>query len=112
MFRTDFVLAPRTISVRVVVHPARSLINSMLLLNITDLRSGLSEWITETAASFTPEFARDNHIAGILAGMIPLGDDPLEFPDLIERMRRLDFTEAIPQFISEIAEHMDVRSMT
>ncbi|MBK9122134.1 MAG: winged helix-turn-helix transcriptional regulator [Chloroflexi bacterium] len=108
MFRTDFVLAPRTVPVRVAVYPARTLINSMLLMNMADLRSGLSDWIAATAASFSPEIARDNHVAGILADMIPLSDEPLEFPDLIERMRHHDFADAVAQYIDETAEHMGV----
>lgn len=108
MFRTDFVLAPRTVPVRVAVYPARTLINSMLLLNMAESRSGLSDWVSTTAASFSPEIARNNHIAGILADIIPLSDELLEFPELIERMRRHNFTEAVAQFIEETAGQMEI----
>lgn len=108
MFRTDTVLAPRTIPVRVAVYPARTLINSMLLLNATDSRSGLSEWVAATAGSFTPDIARDNQLAGILTDLIPLGDEPIEFPDLIERMRHHDFANTIAVFAEDTAREFGV----
>ena len=50
-FNGELVLAPSTITVRVINDPARSLINSLEILNLTDMRSGFGEWVNKTYES-------------------------------------------------------------
>lgn len=108
LFKSDVVLAPRTITVRVVVDPARTLINSLGLLGMTESRSGLGDWIVQTAAAMSPELRRDNEIAGQLFDLIDLGDDPMEFPALIKRIEQQDMTVAIRKLVRHIAEKENI----
>jgi DNA-binding transcriptional ArsR family regulator len=108
LFKSDVVLAPQTITVRVVVDPARALINSLGLLNMIDTRSGLGDWIVQTAAAMSPELRRDNEIAGQLFDLIDLDDDPMEFPALIKRIEQQDMAEAIKKLVQHIAEKENI----
>lgn len=108
LFKSDVVLAPQTITVRVVVDPARTLINSLGLLNMIDTRSGLGDWIVQTAAAMSPELRRDNEIAGQLFDLIDLDDDPMEFPALIKRIEQQDMAEAIKKLVQHIAEKENI----
>lgn len=104
LFKSDVVLAPRTISVRVVVDPARALINALGMLNLTELHSSLGDWIEETAAAMPPELARENQIAGQLLDLIEFADEPMDFPELIERVARQDMTDSADKLVHHIAE--------
>jgi ArsR family transcriptional regulator, lead/cadmium/zinc/bismuth-responsive transcriptional repressor len=108
LFKSDVVLAPRTIAVRVVVDPARTLINSLALLSMTETRSGLGDWIVQTAAAMPPETRRDNEIAGQLFDVIEFDDDPMEFPALIKRIEQQDMGHAIQKLVRHIAEKDDI----
>lgn len=110
LFKSDVVLAPRTITVRVVVDPARTLINSLGLLGMTETRSGLGEWIVQTAAAMTPELRRANEIAGQLFDLIEFDDDPMEFPALIDRIAHQDMGEAVRKLVKHIAEKDNVEA--
>lgn len=108
LFKSDVVLAPRAVTVRVILDPARSLINSLGMLNLTELRSGLGEWINQTAAALSPQLRRDNQIAGQLFDLIDFADDPMEFPALIERIQAQNMSEAITKLVAHIAEKAEV----
>lgn len=103
LFKSDVVLAPRTITVRVVVDPARTLINSLALLSMTESRSGLGDWIVQTAAQMPSELRRDNEVAGQLFDLIDFSDGPMEFPALIERVAQQDMSGAIQKLVKHIA---------
>lgn len=103
LFKSDVVLAPRTINVRVMVDPARTLINSLALLNMTESRSGLGDWIIQTAAAMPANLRRDNEIAAQLFDLIDLEGEPLEFPALIERIKQQDMVAAIRKLVNHIA---------
>lgn len=109
LFKSDIVLAPRTISVRVLVDPARTLINSISMLNQTELRSGFGEWIVQTAAAMPPALRHDNEIAGHLFDLIDFSGEPMEFPALIERLERQDMQRAVDLLVQHIVEKHDMK---
>lgn len=108
LFKSDVVLAPRTIAVRVVVDPSRMLINSLGLLSMTETRSGLGDWIVHTAAALPPEIRRNNEIAVQLFDLIDFDDSPMEFPGLINRIAKQDMQQAVQKLIQHIAEKDNV----
>ena len=108
LFKSDVVLAPRAVTVRVVFDPARTLINSLGMLNLTELRSGLGEWINQTVAAMPPDLRRDNEVAGQLFDVIDFADDPMDFPVLIDRIEAQDMTEALSRLTAHIAHVADV----
>jgi DNA-binding transcriptional ArsR family regulator len=112
LFKSDVVLAPRTITVRVTVDPARTLISSLGLLNMTDRRSGLGDWIIQTAAAMSPALLRNNDIAGHLFDLIDFADEPMEFPALIERVGQQDMQKALDTLLKHIAEKHDLAPST
>lgn len=112
LFKSDVVLAPRTITVRIVVDPARTLINSLGLLSMTETRSGLADWITQTAAAMSPTLRRNNEIAGQLFDLIDFADEPMEFPALIDRIEQQDMRGAIDMLLKHIGEKHEIDPAT
>lgn len=108
LFKSDVVLAPRTITVRVFVDPARTLINSLGLLTMTETRSGLGEWILQTTAAMSPELRHNNEIAGQLFDLIEFDDAPIEFPALIDRIAQQNMADAVQKLVKHIAEKENI----
>jgi DNA-binding transcriptional ArsR family regulator len=108
LFKSDVVLAPRTITVRVVVDPSRTLINSLGLLTMTDTRSGLGDWILQTVAAMPPDLRRKNEIAGQLFDLIDFADEPMDFPALIERVEGQDMQASVDELLKHIGEKHNV----
>jgi hypothetical protein len=59
---SDFVLAPRTVTVSIDVEPAFNLLSSLHLLEGLEDQSGFSAWVENTAANMTPEQLRFNQL--------------------------------------------------
>jgi DNA-binding transcriptional ArsR family regulator len=72
---TESDLLPRTqpVSITVAAEPAVNIIHSMLLLNMGETLSGLSEWVGHTAAQLTPEQLHRNQLVldGLHHALLP-----------------------------------------
>jgi DNA-binding transcriptional ArsR family regulator len=72
---TESDLLPRTqpITISVAVEPAVNILYSMLLLNMGETLSGLSEWVSRTAAQLTPEQLHRNQLVldGLHHALLP-----------------------------------------
>lgn len=103
LLNADIVLAPRTVKVRIVLNPVRSLLNSLSLLNLTELRSGLGDWIGETAESMPADLYQQNALAVELSELIEIPDDITEFPAFIDYVAQYDMSDAAEKFGNRIA---------
>jgi DNA-binding transcriptional ArsR family regulator len=57
---STFALSPRQPLVSVALEPAHNILNSMILLNKAGVTSGYGEWLTQTAASLSPQLRHNN----------------------------------------------------
>jgi DNA-binding transcriptional ArsR family regulator len=83
----DFVLAPATVRVRLDLEPAFNAINTLMLMEQVEIRSGLSEWVVQTTAELPPERKRANELVLSLLGdaVIPDRSWP-SFPAFINHL--------------------------
>ena len=61
----DLVMLRPAVTFMVALEPAQNGINSLLLLNSIERRSGLGEWVTRTAASLSPELLQRNQLVAL-----------------------------------------------
>lgn len=91
MPKQDLILAPTTIKVSIALEPVRNLINSLLLLNVTATRSGLGEWINETAEALSADRRRKNHLIGTFFNLLePPSATPLDFEQYLGYLEAQD----------------------
>jgi DNA-binding transcriptional ArsR family regulator len=103
----DFILAPLTVQVRLSVEVVYNALNNLLLLNLQDRRSGLSSWVSETAAAMPPELRRRNQVVGALFGLIePMGPAPDDFPTYIEQLVQEDMVNRRDSYLSQLSERL------
>ncbi|MCB9456382.1 MAG: winged helix-turn-helix transcriptional regulator [Anaerolineaceae bacterium] len=87
----DFVLAPATVRVRLDLEPAFNAINTLMLLEQVDIRSGLSEWVVQTVAELVPERKRANRLILSLLGDAVMPDRSWSsFPAFINHLATQD----------------------
>ncbi|MBZ0275552.1 MAG: metalloregulator ArsR/SmtB family transcription factor [Anaerolineae bacterium] len=83
----DFILAPATVKVRLSLEPAFNVINTLMLLEQVDIRSGLSEWVAQTVASLSPEDRRINRmIFSILTEIVIADQSWPSFPAFVDHL--------------------------
>lgn len=105
MLRTDVVLAPQTVRVLVTVAPVFNILNILVLLNLTDVRSGLADFITQTAAALPAQTKRDNEIAAYLLDAIePSNPEVDNFHAYIESLKQLNFSERVHRMMGGMCE--------
>lgn len=60
--KQDFIVTPPTVEVSLSVEPVINILCSMMLLNLTQERSGLGKWIEETAQKLPAEILHRNQV--------------------------------------------------
>jgi len=87
----DFVLAPQTVTVHFELEPALNNLDSLILLEQVHERSGLGEWIAQTAAKLTPEQKRNNRMVvfGMHKSLKPESHWS-SFPDYLDDLAKRD----------------------
>lgn len=91
MFKTDVALVPHTVNVRVLVAPVFNILNTMMLMNVVHARSGLSDFVVETAAAMPESLRRDNEIVAQLWDIIEPNTLTQDFDSYLEALAALDF---------------------
>jgi DNA-binding transcriptional ArsR family regulator len=87
----EFIFAPPTVSVGFEIRPVDVALNSFLLVNQTDITSGLGEWVERTRRILSDDRLEANAIVFdvLLKGIDP--QEPLEdFPSYIRYVESLD----------------------
>ncbi|MCB9450049.1 MAG: winged helix-turn-helix transcriptional regulator [Anaerolineaceae bacterium] len=87
----DFVLAPATVRVRLALEPAFNATTSLMLLEQMEIRSGLSEWVLQTAAALSPERKSTNRLIFNTMGEIAIPDQGWSsFPAFVDHLASQD----------------------
>ncbi len=91
MANQDFILAPQTVTVTFALEPALNNLDSLLLLEQVQERSGFNEWVGQTAARLSPEQRRNNRLVvdGLHKALKPESDWP-SFPAYIDDLEKRD----------------------
>jgi ArsR family transcriptional regulator len=91
---------PHTITARVSVAPAINILNTIMMLSLTEVRSGLSDFVVQTANNFTPEQKRDNAVATYLLdiGMEHALNAP-SFEAYLTTLETVDFAAGIHKIL-------------
>ncbi len=71
---TDYLLTPNKTMISLAVEPAHNGFESLLLLNPAKSLSGYDEWVTQTAASLSPEILQQNELVtlGLHYAVVPM----------------------------------------
>lgn len=108
----DVILAPATVQVRVVLHEANTLMNSLRLLNVADIHSGLAEWLYATVNAMDDERKVRNQIVAEVVDHVACVSgatrDNMSFLELIEDVEKTpanDFREGMVGWIREKSEN-------
>jgi ArsR family transcriptional regulator len=65
--QAELVLSPPATTIQFEIEPAHNALYSLMLLNFADTLSGLDDWVTRTAPSFSPERRHNNRL--VLEGL-------------------------------------------
>ena len=84
MTEWDFVLAPAAVDVKFSVKPLLIFGNSLQLLNLVEMHSGLSDWVTHTALGLTLEQRMEHRLACYALDVMP--DHHQSIPDYLNWM--------------------------
>lgn len=99
----DFILTPPTVKVRVALAPVYNILNSVLLLNVVDIRSGLADWVYATYNSLTPEAKRNNlHIGTFFAMIQP--KTSTDFAAYLDEVAALDADQLVQRYMTHLSE--------
>lgn len=104
MLRTDVVLAPRTVNVRVMAAPVFNILNTLNLINMVEVRSGLADFVVQTAAALSPETKRDNELASYLLDAIEPTSNAEDFYSYIEALKQVDFSARVHKLMGQMCE--------
>lgn len=104
----DFIVAPSTVSVDVVLDDVAIPLNSLRMIGAEDIYSGLHEWIAQMSEKLTPEQLEANNRATGIAVDLHHIIDAQTFPDFIKaladmepalfRETRLEHMRKIPNY--------------
>ncbi|MDQ7036839.1 MAG: hypothetical protein Q9P01_18995 [Anaerolineae bacterium] len=109
----DVILAPATVQVRVILHEANSLMNTLRLLNVADIHSGLAEWLYTTANDMDDDRKMRNQIVADVVDHVAhvmnssAARDSMSFLELIKDVEQTpvnDFREGMLVGIREKRE--------
>src|SRR4051812_48987110 len=90
----DLVMLRPAVTFIVALEPAQNGINSLLLLNSIERRSGLGEWVRRTAASLPPEVLRRNQL--VIEGLPYAVAPARRFPSFLAYVDDLAAQDAFP----------------
>ena len=80
----DFILAPSTVTVKIVLDEVAIIGNSLKMVKATEFHQGLHEWISRTASQLTPEQdAMHQQLAHVIDHLI-VETNARTFPEFIE----------------------------
>jgi len=102
MLRTDVVLVPHTVAVRVTAAPVFNILNTMMLFNLVELRSGLSDFVVQTAAVLPVQIKRNNEIASHLLDAIEPTSSAEDFDTYIRLLRQVDFGARVQKLMGQL----------
>ena len=94
MANQDYILAPSSVKVSFVLEPVKSIMHSMMLLNLAEVNSGLANWVTDTAAALSPERKVINQLVlgTCYDGLVHrIASD--DFPEFLENLAGMDPVE-------------------
>jgi len=100
----DFILTPPTVKVSVALAPVHNALNSLFVLNVVDIRSGLAEWVYTTHRSLSPEARRNNQHIGTFFGMIQPKADATDFMAYIDDVAALDANDLVQRYVTYLSE--------
>ncbi len=106
--RNEFVIAaPSTVSVRIELQPTYNLLNSLLLLNYADIRSGLPEWVENTVRHMNGTTRTHNRVMGALFSAIEPDAQTaqLDFPAFIAQLEQLDPAAFPERYLNAMTLH-------
>lgn len=101
---TDFLARPRSVALRVALDPVPSVLNSLLLLNMTEKYSGLGDWVGRSAARLSPALLHRNRLVleGLFFALQPDRRWP-SFPAYLDGMAQIEPTVLRDRLLHEIA---------
>ncbi len=106
MFKTDVTHIPHTVTVRITAAPVLNILSSMMLFNLTEVRSGLGDFIVQTAAAMPAALKEDNEVATHLINATDSHVHEASFPDYIDYLAQADFGALIlSQLEAEVRDH-------
>ncbi len=100
----DFILTPPTVKVRVALAPVYNVLNSLLILNVVDIRSGLAEWAYTTYHSLSPEAKRNNQHLNTFFNVIQPRPDITDFPTYIDDLASQDAADLVRRYTTYLSE--------
>lgn len=89
----EFIFAPPTVSVSFDIHPVALSLNSLLLINQTDITSGLGEWVERTRHTLSPDRLEANKV--VLDVMLKGIDPDMEIEDFPDYLRHIESLDAV-----------------
>ncbi len=104
MLRTDVVLVPHNVTVRVTAAPVFNILNTMMLFNLVELRSGLSDFVVQTAAALSAKIKRENEVASHLLDLIEPTSSAEDFDTYIKLLHQVDFSAQVTKMMSRMCE--------
>ena len=97
----DFLLAPSTVNVRILLNEAGIVITSLKLLNVIQMHSGLGEWVSRTYELLTDDQRRVNHVFADVADFVP------QIYTALAQSKNMTFLEFIDALVA--CDPMDLR---
>lgn len=100
----DFILSPPVVKVRLALAPAYNVLNSLLLLNFVEERSGLGEWVYQTFNGLSEaEKNANKHIGTFFAVIQPPPEMP-GFLDYIAYLDGLDAADLATRYVTHLSD--------
>lgn len=103
----DFILAPATVAVEVVLDEVAIVSNTLKMLKAEEFHDGLHEWIIQTAHKLTPEQQKLGESVGWNIDRFALESGAKTFPDFIKSIPQLPASLVIDNALYWMRENDD-----
>lgn len=91
----DFILAPATVAVEIVLDEVAILSNSLKMMKAEEFHQGLHEWVSRTTFELTPEQRKTNHRVAMLIDHLITETNAPTFPAFIEAIADIPSSKII-----------------
>ncbi|GAB5492301.1 MAG: hypothetical protein Phog2KO_25160 [Phototrophicaceae bacterium] len=101
----NFILAPATVAVEIVLDEVAIISNSVKMLKADEFHQGLHEWISRTAKELTPEQGKTNHKVAVLIDHFVTETKAKTFPEFIVAIKDIPPARVIDFRLHWLRDH-------
>lgn len=101
----DFIVAPADVTVTIQINPTMMSLHSLMLLNIVEKFSGLSDWVYETAEKLTDEEKWVNQLVAAYSESVTYVPPQMSFPQWLTTLDQRPADEIVTDVTNWLREH-------